>query len=179
MEVVWRVLQRLRLRLGGQRQLLFFILIVVVAGAFLSSGRFKLVPPPPAPPESGTVAVAAAAGSPEAGVQQVILSGNRQQERAIAQRNSSPMRELSTDKYFAEVQRANQDMLDNGVASIKLVSLDWGDVAINGDSATATTWETWTVTFSDGTEAGSRDRNVYHLVRSNGVWRVESDEHPD
>ena len=54
-------------------------------------------------------------------------------------------------------------------ASIKLVKLEWGAVAVNGSTATATTYETWTTTFSDGTTEQSRDRNDYSLVLDNGA----------
>ncbi|MBI4214213.1 MAG: hypothetical protein HY534_07895 [Chloroflexi bacterium] len=179
MDVLWRVLQRLALRVRAQSQLLFFLGVVAVGAILVSTGRFQLSPPPPAPPESGTVAVAAPAGSTEAAIQQLIIRGNRQQERAIALRDSSPMRETSTDAYYREVERANREMLDGGVTRIELISLDWGEVTVRGDSATATTWETWTVTFDDGSTGQSRDRNVYGLVRSSGAWRIEADDHPD
>ncbi len=179
MDIAWQVLRRLALRVRTQRKLLFFVAVVLVAGVLLTTGRFRLTPPPAAPPESGTVAVAAPAGSPEAAVQQVIIRGNNQQERAIAIGDSILMRETSGESYYAEIARVNRELLDNGVVSIKLMSLDWGDVTVSGDSATATTWETWNVIFDDGTTGSSRDRNIYRLARTNGVWRIESDEHPD
>jgi hypothetical protein len=73
----------------------------------------------------------------------------------------------------------NQDLLNSGVASIKLVKLEWGAVAVNGATATATTYETWTTTLSDGTTDQSRDRNDYSLVLDNGAWKISSDAHPD
>jgi len=50
---------------------------------------------------------------------------------------------------------------------------------VNGDTATATAFETWATTYSDGTTEQSRDRNVYTLVQQNGSWVISADDHPD
>jgi hypothetical protein len=84
-----------------------------------------------------------------------------------------------TGDHYAELVQINQDLLDNGVVSIGLVRLDWGAVAVDGSTATATTYETWTSTFSDGTTNRSRDQNDYTLVLDNGAWKIKADVHPD
>ena len=52
-------------------------------------------------------------------------------------------------------------------------------MSVNGSSATATAWETWTTTYSDGSTEQSRDRNVYALIQQNGSWVISADDHPD
>src|SRR5947209_981038 len=89
------------------------------------------------------------------------------------------MADTVTSDHFQELVQVNQDLLNNGVASISLVKLEWGAIAVEGSSATATTYETWRTTFSDGTTDQSRDRNDYALVLDNGQWKIKSDAHPD
>jgi hypothetical protein len=73
----------------------------------------------------------------------------------------------------------NQDLHANGVTDIKLLNIEWGPISVDGTSATATAFETWSTTYSDGTTEQSRDRNVYTLVQDNGTWKVSADQHPD
>ena len=121
----------------------------------------------------------AAPGSAEAAIQLVIQRGNFEQEQAIANRNPSVMRDTSTDAYYQDLTQTNQDMLQSGVTSIKLDGLDWGPITVNGATASATTDETWTANYSDGTSDQSTDRNVYSLVQQNDQWLIQADEHPD
>jgi hypothetical protein len=109
----------------------------------------------------------------------VILQGDAEQEQAISTHDSSVMKDTSTDAYYRDVAQSNQDMLNSGVTAIKLLSVEWGQVSINGSSATATNYETWWTQYSDGSTDQLRDRNVYTLVQQNGSWKVDSDEHPD
>src|SRR5690349_2049041 len=103
-------------------------------------------------------------------VQQVIQQSNDEQVKAIASRDSSVMADTVTSDHFQELVQINRGLLDNGVSSISLVRLEWGAVAVNGSSATATTYETWRTVFSDGTTDQSRDRNDYTLVLDDGNW---------
>jgi hypothetical protein len=120
-----------------------------------------------------------AADQATAAVQQVIQQSNNEQVQAIASRDSSVMADSVTADHYQELAQINQDLLDNGVNSISLVGLDWGAVAVNGSSATATTYETWRTVFSDGTIDQSRDRNDYTLVLDGGAWKISGDAHPD
>jgi len=129
----------------------------------------------PAPPPSES----SADGSAEAAVQLVIQRANFQQEQAIATRDPTAMKDSATDRYYREMVRINQALLDGGVSSIKLVNLEWGPVTVSGETATATAFESWSTTLADGTRDQSRDRNLYRLVRQAGVWKIDSDEHPD
>ena len=45
--------------------------------------------------------------------------------------------------------------------------------------ATATSVETWSTTYADGSTEQSRDRNVYTLTQRNGSWSIDSNAHPD
>ena len=126
-------------------------------------------------------AVANADDDASATVQQVIQRSNDEQVQAIASRDSSLMADTVTPDHYQELVKINQDLLDNGVSSIKLMRLEWGAVAVNGSQATATTYETWRTVFNDGTTDQSRDRNDYTLALdgSTGSWRISADDHPD
>jgi hypothetical protein len=89
------------------------------------------------------------------------------------------MADTVTSDHYQELVQINQDLLNNGVTSISLVKLEWGAIAVDGSSATATTYETWRTTFSNGTTDQSRDRNDYTLVLDDGQWKIKSDTHPD
>jgi len=113
-------------------------------------------------------------------IQDVIQRGNAAQAAAIAARDPSGMKDTATDSYYQGLVLTNQNMLASGVTSIKLVNLTWGPITVTGTSATATTYETWTTTYSDGrTDQEPADRNVYTLVEQNGAWKIQSDDHPD
>src|SRR6266567_3144873 len=89
------------------------------------------------------------------------------------------MQDSSTSDFYQSQVATNLDLRNNGVTDIKLVNIEWGGVTVNGTSASATAWETWTTTYSDGTTEQSRDRNVYTLVQQNGSWVISADDHPD
>jgi hypothetical protein len=91
----------------------------------------------------------------------------------------SVMADTATPEFYQEQQQTTQELVDNGVSEIKLVKIEWGQISVNGTTATATAWETWSTTYSDGTTDQSRDRNVYTLVNDNGTWKVSADAHPD
>src|SRR5919199_4379452 len=114
-------------------------------------------------------------------IRDVVERGNQAQAAAIASHDQSVMAATSTERYFQELARINQRLLDGGVVAIKLVNLEWGAVAVDpsGTTATATTYETWRTTFTDGTVDDARDRNDYRLVRDRTGWRIDADEHPD
>jgi hypothetical protein len=114
-----------------------------------------------------------------AAVQQVIQRSNEQQAQAIAAKDASLMADTVTSDHFQDLALINQNLLDNGVTSIKLVKLEWGAVVVNGSTATATTYETWTTSLADGTVDQSRDRNDYSLVLDSGAWKIKTNDHPD
>jgi len=127
----------------------------------------------------GTTTTTAAADPAVQAIQQVIQRGDEEQAQAIASSDPTVMKDTSTPDFYQVQVQTNQDLVSNGVTSIKLVNIEWGPVGVTGTTATATAWETWTTTYSDGTSEQSRDRNVYTLVQDNGAWKVSADDHPD
>jgi ketosteroid isomerase-like protein len=113
-----------------------------------------------------------------AAIQQVIQQSNDEQVQAIAARDPSAMADTVTPDHYQQLQQVNQDLLNSGVTGISLVNLEWGPIAVSGSTATATTYETWSTTYSDGSTEQSRDQNAYTLVESDGGWRIASDDHP-
>ena len=138
--------------------------------------------PVAAPDGSRTAQQAPAATSSDptqAAIQQLIQKGDNEQSQAFASNDPTVMQDSSTADFYQEQVSTNTDLRNNGVTDIKLVGIDWGDISVNGTSATATAWETWTTTYSDGSTEQSRDRNVYTLVQQNGGWVISADDHPD
>ncbi|HEY8741472.1 MAG TPA: G1 family glutamic endopeptidase [Chloroflexota bacterium] len=113
-------------------------------------------------------------------VQKVIQQANDEQQAAFAKHDPTLMQDTATSSYYQDLVQTNQDMANSGVASIKLLKLQWGAVTQQGASLVqATTNETWQTTLSDGTVDQSTDRNVYVLVLQNGAWKIQTDDHPD
>jgi hypothetical protein len=130
-----------------------------------------------APPASGRV-LEADNQDVNAAIQQVIQRSNDEQVQAIAAKDPSIMSDTVTSDHYAELVQINQDLLDAGIGTINLVKLEWGAIAVDGSTATATTFETWTTTFTDGTSDQSRDRNDYSLALDNGAWKITTNTHP-
>ena len=112
-------------------------------------------------------------------IQQAIQSIDDAQAQAVSSNDLSGLSAAATSDFATQQQSDTQDLLDNGVTDIKLVNIEWGPITVNGTTATATAYETWQTTYSDGTSDQSRDRNVYTLVQQDGGWKVQADEHPD
>src|SRR5437763_3877224 len=127
------------------------------------------------PVAAGTPADAATQGA----IQQVIQQLDQAQAEAIATNKPNVMAATATPEFYQEQVATNQDLVDHGVTEVKLITIEWGDIVVNGNTATATAWETWSTTFDDGTTMQARDRNVYTLVQQDGTWLVQSDAHPD
>jgi hypothetical protein len=122
---------------------------------------------------------AASTDPTEQAVQQVIQHGDNEQAQAFESNDPTLMQDTSTSDFYQTQVATNQDLSSNGVTDIKLVQIEWGDISVNGGSATATAFETWSTTYSDGTTEQSRDRNVYTLVQQSGSWVISADDHPD
>jgi len=121
--------------------------------------------------------IASADDSVPSTIQQVIQRSSDQQSQAIATRNMSLMADTQTDAYFKQLSATFQNMLDNQVTGVTLLKLDFGpiDVAADGKSAMATTWETWRITSQVGSIDYDPVRNDYALVLDNGTWKINSD----
>jgi hypothetical protein len=87
--------------------------------------------------------VAWAQSGPETAIQDVIARGNAAQVQAITQRDPSIVGDVAVGEYAQRLARANASMLSNGISEIELVNLEWGQISVQGNSATAVTFETW------------------------------------
>lgn len=170
---------------GGLAVLLVLLVVlgavVAIAVTRLPTGSLSASRPssPTAPAAAPAAGGTAADAATQQAIQQAIQQLDEAQAQAIATDDPKVMAATATPEFYQEQLATNQDLLDNGVTEVKLVKIEWGDIVVNGNTATATAWETWSTTFSDGTTEQSRDRNVYTLVQQNGAWKVKSDEHPD
>jgi len=161
------------------------IAIIAVAVTRLSSGSLSRPTAATSPTSVAASAQATAqAGAPadaatQQAIQQTITQVNQAQVEAIKNNNPQAMASTATQQFYQEQVSNNQDLVSSGVTDINLVNIEWGDIRVNGNTAIATDYETWSTTFNDGTTEQSRDRNVYTLVNDNGTWKVQSDDHPD
>jgi hypothetical protein len=132
-------------------------------------------------PSPTTATTAAPSNSAEiSAIKAVVEKGNQEQVDAFTKKDPTIMQDTSTSSYYDQLVKTNTDLSDNGVATIKLAKLEWGPVTMNGTTgASATTFETWDTSYTDGTSDESRDRNVYTLVLENGSWKIQDDTHPD
>jgi hypothetical protein len=171
---------------------LALVAIIAVAVTRLTGGGFtrpvaSSAPTSVAVSSSGAASNAAApapAGTPadaatQQAIQNTIQQVNDAQVQAIEKGDPSVMQATATQQFYQEQVSNNQDLTDNGVTDIKLVNIEWGQMTVDGNNATATDYETWSTTFDDGTTEQSRDRNIYTLVNDNGTWKVQEDAHPD
>src|SRR5579872_4657631 len=161
------------------------IAIIVFAVTRLTSGPLTSPTAARAPTQtSGQAQPTAPPGNPadpatQQAIEQVIQQVDQAQVQAIEGGDPNVMSPTATPNFYQEQVATNQDLVNNGVTDIKLVNIEWGDITVSGNTATATDYETWSTTFDDGTTQQSRDRNVYTLVMDNGTWKVQEDLHPD
>jgi hypothetical protein len=143
----------------------------------------QATPPAQATPQGTPGAQPGPSGQPSQDAQQAVRGtidqANAAQAKAIAGGDPTVMAPTSTREHYRDLVETNEALLDSGVERIELVDVQWGPVEVRGDTATATTTETWRTTYADGTSEESRDRNVYALVRDGGAWKIRLNEHPD
>ena len=132
-------------------------------------------------PNLTTPSSGANAPSPEvSAIQDVIQKTNQEQIQAVASHDPTVMQDTSTADFYQQSVQTLNGLLSGGVSSIQLVDLKWGPIQLtDANNAQATTYETWSTTFSDGSTMQETDTNIYILVRENGVWKVQDDQHPD
>ncbi len=172
---------------GGPGAGLFFtigllvLLIAVIAYAVtrLPTGTLSRPAPAAAPTALAVVNGVTADATTQQAIQDVIHKLDEAQAQAIATNDPNVMVATATADFYQQQVAINQDLVNNGVTEVKLLNLEWGQISVAGDTATATVYETWSTTFDDGTTEQARDRNVYTLVQENGAWKVQADDHPD
>src|SRR5262245_31325581 len=95
------------------------LLVGIVAGgsahAALSNYSMIAAPQAPAAPARATSAI-----------QRVIQQANAEQAQALASQDPTVMADTATADHQRELEQINQDLLSNGVASIRLTRLEWG-----------------------------------------------------
>ncbi len=111
-------------------------------------------------------------------VRDAVRRSNDAQARALASGDDTVMRASGTASFYQQMVQTNADLRSAGITSVALVDITFESVSVSGDTATATTMETWRATYGDGTTDESTDRNVYTLVVEGGAWKVDTDEHP-
>jgi hypothetical protein len=126
----------------------------------------------------GVTQTFAAAASDQTAVQDTITRADTEQAQALATNDPSLTADTSTSQYPQQMTQVDQDLASQGVAGIVLSDMQWGSVSVDGGTASATTYETWTTTLADGTLLQSRDENDYTLVQHNGVWLINGDTQP-
>jgi hypothetical protein len=114
----------------------------------------------------------------DATIEQVIQQADNEQIQALASQDPSVMADTATPQHYQELLQVNQQLVTGGVASIALDGIDWGAISVNGTSATAVDYETWTTTYADSSTLESRDENDYSLVQQNGAWVISADANP-
>jgi hypothetical protein len=162
--------------------LLLAVVLVLAVGAAACGGGGGSSAATPTESPAGTPAEATASAtstpSPDAAtkaVMAVIQKANEEQQLALAQHDPTIMRDTATAAYYSLLVQAQQAMEAAGVTAIKLISLEWGPVTVQGTDAQAATTETWQVDFADGSSQKSSDRNAYVLVQQGGAWLIAGD----
>jgi hypothetical protein len=124
--------------------------------------------------------VAATSGDPAQveAVKQTLQRANEAQATAFNTGNPSLMRATATADFYTQLQQTNSDLSTGGVSKIVLESTEYRSISVTGANATATTLETWTSTYTDGSSDRATARNDYTLVLEAGVWKIATDDQP-
>ena len=109
----------------------------------------------------------------ELAVRGVVERSNHDQEGAMIGKDWSILNATMTDEMATEFRQMMEFSTFLGLMSAQMDEIEWGPVRVSGDSATATTYETWTNVTTEGTEQ-SRARNDYLLRLVNGAWKIEA-----
>jgi hypothetical protein len=165
---------------------LALLLIGALVGGVVGIGGARAIIPQLFPgggaatPASTPISSSSAAADPaaQAAIKDVLQQANQAQAQAFAKNDPTLMRATSTDNHYSEMVQINADLASGGITKIELLNITFGDIAINGTTATATTTETWRSTLSNGSVTQSTDQNDYVLVLQNGAWKIESNTQP-
>ena len=157
----------------------FRVSLLLVAFASLLQLAQTAVPADAASP-GGQIGIAPAQGvDEETVIRNLIVRANMQQVEALATGDPTIMRNTATDRYYREMVRTDTMLRQEGIDEIDLVDLEWGPIVIDGPTAEVTTYETWATRIGDQWLVQRPERNIYTLIRENGVWRIDGNEHPD
>ncbi len=126
-----------------------------------------------------TVTGTTTAATAQAAVKDVIRTANIAQAAAFAAHDPSLMRATSTAAHYAELAKINNGLAAGGLAGVTLVDITFGAITVTGPTATASTTETWSSTYADGTTDRSTDQNEYDLVLESGAWKIAANTQPN
>ena len=165
---------------------LAFLLIGALVGGLVGIGGARSITPQLFPTGVGgtpaststLTSTSPADAATAADIKGVLTQANQAQAQAFAKNDPTLMRATSTDNHYAEMVQINADLASGGIIRIELLNTTFGNIAVNGSTATATTTETWRTTMSNGSVISSTDQNDYVLLVASGVWRVESNTQP-
>ena len=167
---------------------LALLLIGALVGGLVGIGGARAITPQLFPTGDGSVpassstststATSPADATTAAAIKDVLTQANQAQAQAFAKNDPALMRATSTDNHYAEMVQINSDLASGGITKIELLNITFGDIAVNGSTATATTTETWRTTMANASVTQSTDQNDYVLLLTNGVWRIESNTQP-
>ena len=113
-----------------------------------------------------------------AAVKNTITRANDAQAKAFNSGDPTAMKATATSDFYQQLLGVNRDLQAGGVTEIAIVSTDFQSVSVNGANATATTFETWRSTYSDGSSEETTARNDYTLVLDGSAWRIATDDQP-
>jgi ketosteroid isomerase-like protein len=113
-------------------------------------------------------------------IMDTIQRYNAASEEATDAQDTSAERPLTTDAFYQQLQADMPAMWSRGVTSTSLVEIDFEQISVEGNTATATTDETWALSLQDGGHIPTDpDRNIYTLLKQqDGSWRIQADDHP-
>ena len=164
---------------------LALLLIGALIGGLVGIGGAKAITPQlfpdngsPASTTTSSSSGTAADPATLAAIKDVLQQANQAQADAFAKHDPAPMRSTSTDNHYAEMVQINSDLATGGVTKIELLDIQFGDISVNGTTATATTTETWRSSYVDGSSDQSTDENDYVLLFQSGSWKIESNTQP-
>lgn len=163
---------------------LALLLIGALIGGLVGIGGAKAITPQlfpggsPAATTTSSSSGSAADPATLAAIKDVLQQANQAQAEAFAKHDPTPMRSTSTENHYAEMVQINSDLATGGVTKIELLDIQFGDISVNGTTATATTNETWRSTYTDGSVDQSTDENDYVLLLQGGSWKIESNTQP-
>jgi Peptidase A4 family len=150
------------------------------ASSAANSATSATAPATSSTPADASATTPAANDPALAAIKATVEKANQEQVDAFTKNDPTPMKDTATSSYYDELVKINQDMVTGGVSAIKLVTLEWGPITLPGaTTANVTTFETWQTQYTDGSTDESRDRNVYTLIKDQGAWKIQTDDHPD
>lgn len=123
-----------------------------------------------------------ASGSDADTIKNVIKQSNDEQITAWRNLDTDVLKGTRTGQVLQDNIQAVQDLKNSNMYAVPVnKSLQFGEINVNGDTATAKTVEVWTVTFysKDGNKVVNSTGpdtlyETYHLVKQDGKWLVST-----